>query len=150
MGSFMHRYAALGSLIQRSQGIAVASMLNRGNVFVSPYNCPFPFHQDEMPPSISSPAWSTLDLNATGVDHLHPEGLHPDQMQSGCLQAWHSSHLAGLAIACMPCIPPPSESVSTSPWGLQRGCSLSHHSDAKDRGILLGGKRWQDVMAATC
>lgn len=97
----MHRYAALGSLIQRSQGIAVASMLNRGNVFVSPYNCPFPFHQDEMPPSISSPAWSTLDLNATGVDDLYPEGLHPEQIQSGCLQAWHSSHLAGLAMhAC--------------------------------------------------
>ena len=69
MGSCMRRYAALGSFIQQSQGIAVASVSNRGGVFVSPYNCPFPFHQDELPPSISSPSWSTLDFNATGIVH---------------------------------------------------------------------------------
>jgi hypothetical protein len=47
--------------------VAVASILNKGNQFISPYNCPFPFNFDELPPSISSPNWVNLDFNATGA-----------------------------------------------------------------------------------
>lgn len=50
--------------------VAVASIKNKGNLFVSPYNCPFPFHFDELPPSISSPNWGNLDFNATGEPDL--------------------------------------------------------------------------------
>ena len=70
------RYAALGSAISAGmQGVAVATVLNKGGLYISPYNCPFPFHQDELPPSISSPAWNTLNFNATGARHnfLKPE-----------------------------------------------------------------------------
>ena len=149
MGSCMHRYAALGSFIQGSQGIAVASVQNRGGVFVSPYNCPFPFHQDELPPSISSPTWSALDFNATGEVRLHPERSHPERMQSGCLEAWHSSHLAGLFVECMSCIPRAFESVAMIP--------MAHRGDVyclitlmwRKQGILQGF-RGDKSVTATC
>ena len=74
----MCRYAALGSFIDMGiPGIAVATVANKGGLYVSPYNCPFPFYQAELPPSISSPAWNTLDFNATGTQ---PSSLtQPDQ-----------------------------------------------------------------------
>ncbi len=69
----MCRYAALGGFINMGiQGIAVATVLNRAGTFISPYNCPFPFHQDELPPSISSTAWNTLNFNATGTQNRLP------------------------------------------------------------------------------
>ena len=64
----MCRYAALGSFIDMGiKGVAVATVLNKAGAFTSPYNCPFPFHQDELPPNIASSNWNTLNFNATGV-----------------------------------------------------------------------------------
>ncbi len=67
------RYTALGSIINLGiQGVAVATVLNKAGSYISPYNCPFPFHQDELPPSISSTLWNTLNFNATGAQcNLH-------------------------------------------------------------------------------
>lgn len=41
-------------------------MMNRAGAFVTPYATVFPFNQDELPASISSPDWDKLDLNTTG------------------------------------------------------------------------------------
>lgn len=62
--------------------------MNKAGAFVSPYAAVFPFTQDELPNSISSPDWNKLDLNMTGdtalnssVDYDRPRG--PRQLSRG-------------------------------------------------------------------
>ena len=77
------RYSALGSFINMGiQGIAVATVLNRAGSYISPYNCAFPFYQDELPPSISSTAWNTLNFNATGTQKQLPSSEEKDMSQA--------------------------------------------------------------------
>ncbi|BDA45294.1 probable focal adhesion kinase 1 at C-terminar half [Coccomyxa sp. Obi] len=68
-------YSSLNALVTTSgPRLPVASLMNRAGSFVSPYTSVFPFTQDELPNSISSPDWNKLDLNMTVRSDKYPIG----------------------------------------------------------------------------
>ncbi|CAL8471108.1 g10650 [Coccomyxa elongata] len=73
--SYALGYASLDALVTTpGPRLAVASVMNKAGAFVSPYAAVFPFTQDELPNSISSPDWNKLDLNITVRSDKYPIG----------------------------------------------------------------------------